>query len=334
MKGSGPVIHSTLSSMQHSNKHKIANGYRNPFVTSKHAGLTDFLRARFRSGKWAKYQPENYSVPTAQPDFARQGDTAEQDEPPVITWIGHSTVLLQYRGVNVITDPVFSDFASPLSFAGPKRIPAPAVTVDELPAIDVVLISHNHYDHLDTASVQALGDAPIYFVPLGVKSWMVGKGIAPERVSELDWWETQSVNVGGFDMEVTATPTQHFSGRGLFDGDRTLWASWVFAWAGFTSWFGGDTGYNEQQFCEIGQRFPNIDFGIIPIGAYAPQWFMSRIHVNPEEAVRIHQDIGARQSMGTRRLALALEQTGLSAEDFAVFAVGESKRYPSLQSKD
>lgn len=254
-------------------------------------------------------------------------------------------MLLQHRGVNVITDPVFSDYASPVSFAGPKRITAPAVTLDELPVVDVVVISHNHYDHLDSASVRALGDGPMYFVPLGVKAWMVEKGITKDRVVELDWWESRSIDVRGVTVEITATPTQHFSGRGLFDRDKTLWASWAVAWGGFTSWFGGDTGYNDQQFREIGQRIPNIDFGIIPIGAYDPQWFMSRIHVNPEEALRIHQDIGAKTSMGIhwgtfvltaeeideppQRLAAALAEAGLPQDEFTVFAVGKTRSYPA-----
>ncbi len=333
-----------LTPMGHDGRHKTVAGFVNPFATSKHASLVDFIKARFRSGKWAKYNPAQYTVPTARPVFAQPGHGVEREEQPVVTWIGHSTVLLQHCGINVLTDPVFSNYASPLSFAGPKRITAPAVTIGELPPIDVVVISHNHYDHLDTASVQALGNTPRYFVPLGVKVWMVAKGIAPERVTELDWWESHTVTVRGVQVEVTATPTQHFSGRGLFDSDKTLWVSWLVDWGGFTSWFGGDTGYNEHQFREIGERFPDIDFGIIPIGAYEPQWFMGRIHVTPEEAVRIHQDIGARQSMGIhwgtfiltaeeideppRRLAAALEQVGLAAEDFAVFAVGESRTYP------
>lgn len=318
--------------------HKTEDGFVNPIGKGATGSLFSFLKARFRSGKWAKYDPKRYAVPTATPAFA------DQDDEPVVTWIGHSTVLLQHNGVNVLTDPVFSDYASPLSFVGPKRITAPAVSIAQLPAVDVVVISHNHYDHLDTASVQALGDGPRYFVPLGVKPWMVGKGIAAERVEELDWWESRQVQVKGVEVSVTATPAQHFSGRGLFDGDKTLWASWAVAWGGFTSWFGGDTGYNEQQFREIGVRIPNIDLGIIPVGAYAPGWFMSRVHVNPEEALRIHQDIGARQSLGIhwgtfmltaeevdeppRRLAAALRDADLPANSFSVFAVGETRRYP------
>ncbi len=320
--------------------HKTADGFVNPLGVSDHGSLFGFLKARFRSGKWASYQPERYRVPTTQPEFA------DQDDEPVVTWIGHSTVLLQHRGLNVITDPVFSEYASPFSFAGPKRITAPAVTIEELPRIDVVVISHNHYDHLDTASVQALGNTPLYFVPLGVKAWMVKKGIAAERVEELDWWESRKVMINGVEVDVTATPTQHFSGRGLFDRDKTLWASWAVAWGGFTSWFGGDTGYNDQQFREIGERLPNIDLGIIPVGAYAPQWFMGRIHVNPEEALQIHQDIGARQSLGIhwgtfiltaeeideppRRLAQALKNAGLPLDSFSVFAVGETRRYSQV----
>lgn len=324
-----------------SSSHRTKDGFANPLGDSDHGSLFGFLKARFRSGKWAKYDPDRYAVPVATPKFATQS------EEPVATWIGHSTVLLQHKGLNVLTDPVFSDYASPFSFAGPKRITSPAVAIADLPPIDVVVISHNHYDHLDTASIKALGNAPHYYVPLGVKAWMIKKGINPSQVDELDWWETRQLTVKGVDIEITATPTQHFSGRGLFDRDKTLWASWALSWAGFTAWFGGDTGYNNSQFAEIGRRLPNIDLGIIPVGAYAPQWFMGRIHVNPEEAVRIHQDIGARRSMGIhwgtfiltaeeideppKRLAAALTQANLPAESFSVFAVGESRTY-SLSS--
>ncbi len=207
----------------------------------------------------------------------------------------------------------------------------------------MVVISHDHYDHLDTWSIKRLGNQPMYFVPLGIRDWMIDKGIKGERVVELDWWQSRDVQINGEQLRVTATPTQHFSGRGLFDRNKRLWASWAIEWNNFGLWFGGDTGYNDRQFREIGSRIGQIDLGIIPIGAYDPEWFMGTVHVNPEDAVRIHQDIGARQSIGIhwgaflltaeevdeppQRLAAALTTSNLPADSFTAFAVGETRHY-------
>jgi len=325
--------------------HITTNGFVNPLVKGNHGSLWSFLKARFRSGKWAKYDPERYTVPTATPAPVTTGNPGSGNA--TATWIGHSTMLVQHKGVNVLTDPVFSQYASPVGFAGPKRITQPALEIDKLPPIDVVVVSHDHYDHLDTWSIKRLGNHPMYFVPLGIRDWMIGKGIKGERVVELDWWQSTAVQINGEQLRVTATPTQHFSGRGLFDRDKRLWASWAIEWSNFGLWFGGDTGYNDQQFREIGSRIGQIDMGIIPIGAYDPEWFMGTVHVNPEDAVRIHQDIGARHSIGIhwgaflltaeevdeppRRLAAALTTSNLPADSFAAFAVGETRQYPTRQ---
>ena len=323
--------------------HKTARGFVNPLVTGEHGSLWSFFKARFRSGKWAKYNPGRYAVPTATPELA--GTDVIEATNAVATWIGHATVLVQHQGVNVLTDPVFSQFASPVGFAGPKRITQPALSIEQLPGIDLVVISHDHYDHLDTWSIRQLGDTPMYLVPLGLRDWLIAKGIDASRVVELDWWESTELEIKGQRLRLTATPAQHFSGRGLFDRDKTLWASWAVEWDDFGLWFGGDTGYNDQQFREIGERVAPIDLAIIPIGAYAPEWFMGTVHVNPEDAVRIHQDIGARNSIGIhwgaflltseevdeppRRLADALANSNLPVSVFAALAVGETRRYLS-----
>ena len=272
---------------------------------------------------------------------------ASGDSDAIVTWIGHATVLIQHRGINVLTDPMFSQLASPISFAGPRRITQPAITIPELPPIHAVVISHDHYDHLDTASIKALGDQPQYFVPLGIKKWMVRKGIAADKVTELDWWDSEKVVVGQESIEITATPAQHFSGRSLFNRDQTLWASWSIAWPEYRVWFGGDTGYNDVQFKEIGQRLGPYDLGIIPIGAYKPRWFMGAIHVDPAEAVKIHQDINAAQSFGMHwgafilagegvltpplDLDAALDEAGVPRDAFVTYAVGETRRYSSTE---
>lgn len=325
---------------------KLNNRFVNPELTQQHGSLGAFLKARFRSGEWASYEPEQYQVPTATPLLARPED---ENDNATVTWIGHATVLLQHQGINVLTDPMFADFASPLSFAGPKRFTQPALRLDELPPIDVVVISHDHYDHLDKPSIAQLGNQPLYFVPIGIKAWLVGQGIEADRITELNWWQEASIEIRGKPLQVTATPAQHFSGRGLFNRNQTLWSSWLVRWDNYSAWFGGDTGYNEVQFKAIGERFPDIDLGIIPIGAYAPRWFMGTVHVDPAQAVQIHLDIGAQQSFGIHwgafslaaepvhePAALLLEAVAnnkLEPSVFQTFAIGQTQRYPMTKQE-
>ena len=266
----------------------------NPFAPPPASGgFFAVMRSRFFSGEWQRYDPERDRVPTVEPTLA-----AGSSNVATVTWVGHSTVLLQVDGINVLTDPMFSDFASPVSFAGPKRITKPALTREELPTIHAVVVSHDHYDHLDVRSIRDLGDEPVYFVPLGIGRWLEKHDIAPDRIVVMDWWDERVLNVDGVDLTIAATPSQHFSGRSLTNRNTTLWAAWSIRWPSFHAWFGGDTGYNDVQFVETRRRLPPIDLGIIPIGAYKPRRFMATIHVDPREAVLIHQDIGATRSMG------------------------------------
>lgn len=329
-----------FAEMPADSKHHSNQGFVNPYAQQDHPGFWGFMRARFASGPWAKYDPKQYQIPRATPSVLASGDT---DDNAVVTWLGHSTVLIQHRGMNVLTDPMLTPRASPVGFVGPRRISAPALELDELPTIDVVVISHDHYDHLDKTTLRHLGDQTRYFVPLGLKHWLVQQGVDESRVTQMDWWDTAEIEHDGEKLRITATPSQHFSGRGAFDRGRSLWASWMIEWSDFATWFGGDTGYNAVQFAQIGRHFPRIDLGIIPIGAYAPSWFMQAVHVNPEEAVKIHQDIGAAQSMGVhwgtfvlsaepvdepvQRLARATQMAGLAPSRFTAFAIGETRRY-------
>ena len=323
--------------------HHADRGFRNPYSDAVSGGAGNFLRVvrmRFFSDMWPTYDPARDRVPRATPALA-SGANANA----TVTWVGHATVLIQHQGINVLTDPMFSDRASPVSFAGPRRVTRPALTVGELPPVDVVVISHNHYDHLDAATVKALGDGPVYYVPLGLRRWFERRGIDSGRVFEMDWWDRRYHVSGARSLRLTATPSQHFSGRSLTDRNETLWASWSLAWDDFQVWFAGDTGYNDRQFREIGDRLGKIDLGIIPIGAYEPRFFMRPAHVNPEEAVRIHQDIGAAASLAIHwgafflsaeglltpmhALAAARAEAGIPESEFAAFAVGETRRYPA-----
>ncbi len=216
---------------------------------------------------------------------------------PKITWIGHATALVQYQGFSFLTDPHLSDQASPLPAlgAGPKRVVPPALRVDQLPKIDFVVISHNHYDHLDDFTVKAIGNQTHWYVPLGLKAWMLKRNIDEDNVTELDWWETDQFND---QVSVIATPSQHWSKRTPFDTNKTLWASWHIDINGFKTWFAGDTGYHQNRFKKIGNQLGPYDLALIPIGAYGPRYFMLPQHVDPEQAVQTHIDVKSEYSIG------------------------------------
>ncbi|MFK8079897.1 MAG: MBL fold metallo-hydrolase [Granulosicoccus sp.] len=213
-----------------------------------------------------------------------------------VTWVGHSTFLLQIDGLNILTDPIFSLRASPVSFAGPKRTTPPAMTIEQLPNIHLVLISHNHYDHLDKPSIIALqarqvDKPPRYLVPLGQKAWFDRLGV--DQVTELDWWENASVGTA----TVHAVPVQHWSSRSPFDRNEVLWAGFYIDSPSLRTLFVGDSGYSDD-FKTIAQRLGKVDLALVPIGAYAPRWFMKTAHMNPEEALQVVHDVGASRAIG------------------------------------
>lgn len=232
-----------------------------------------------------------------------------------ITFVNHATFLIQTGGLNILTDPVWSDRVSPLRFAGPKRMRPPGLKFEDLPEIDLVLISHNHYDHLDIETLKELHAqySPEFIVPLGVGLYLNREGIS--NTSSLDWWEDQSVSES---LNITSVPAQHFSARGLFDRNKTLWAGYVLETEYGNVYFAGDTGYGEF-FKEIAERFENITIGLIPIGAYQPEWFMGPIHVNPEEAIQAHKDLSAEISFGMHFGTFPLADDGMDEpiNDFA-----------------
>jgi N-acyl-phosphatidylethanolamine-hydrolysing phospholipase D len=230
--------------------------------------------------------PPSGSFPTAEPSIIRPRGSGSDF---TATWIGHATVLLQLGGLNLITDPVFSDRAFPVQWMGPRRVMRPGLPLDALPPIDAVLLSHNHYDHLDRHAVRWIvrhHPRAQWIVPLRVGRYI--RRWNAREITELDWW--QSVTIGA--IRVTATPARHFSARTLWDRNESLWSGFAFEVAGKRVWYAGDTAYHPE-FSRIGETCGPFDFVMIPIGAYEPRWFMRIVHVDPEEAVQIYRDVTA-----------------------------------------
>ena len=235
--------------------------------------------------------------------FHKPADTVPSAPPPVLALtraqleaapdrslfrLGHSTMLIKLRGGFWITDPVFAERASPVQWMGPRRFHAPPIALEDLPPLRGVILSHDHYDHLDRDTVLKLAARTgVFLAPLGVGDRLVGWGVDPGKVRQFDWW--QGTTIDG--VQFIATPAQHFSGRGLFDGNRTLWASWVIVDDGLRVFFSGDTGYFDG-FRDIGGRFGPFDVALLETGAYDPQW--PYVHMQPEQTVQAHLDLGAR----------------------------------------
>ena len=289
---------------------------------------------------------QEWSVPV---DHAR---IAQRQQAPVVTWLGHVSVLLQLGGLNVLTDPTLADFAGPYGrFGAPRMVPAP-LRGDKLPPIDVLLISHNHYDHLCDATVAAMvasGQRPRIFVPLGLKAWFDARNIA--NVTELDWWDHADVtsdidgNALPQPVRIHFTPAQHWSRRTPFDTNASLWGGYMVehkpgasdAWRFL---FPGDTGYSAD-FKAIRERLGAVDFLALPIGAYLPRDFMKKMHVNPVDAVQLMLDLEAKQAMGVhwgtfkltqeafdhppRDLSVALQERGLLNDSVWLLRHGETR---------
>lgn len=211
----------------------------------------------------------------------------------IVTWINHATFLIQMKDLVIMTDPIFSERASPFTFLGPKRVRNPGFSLDVLPKVDVVLISHNHYDHLDLESLKILNQkfSPLFIVPLGDKELLESAGI--RNVLEQDWWNETRFS----DIKITFLPAQHWSARGLFDKSKTLWGSYLIDNGKKKIYFAGDTGYGKH-FSLIKEKFGKPDLSLLPIGAYEPRWFMKDYHMNPEDAVGAHLDLGTQRSIG------------------------------------
>jgi L-ascorbate metabolism protein UlaG (beta-lactamase superfamily) len=316
--------------------HHSEDGFRNIYPDrEEERGALDFFKWQWER-LWKDIPgPEEYDFSLAENDaeFLRNNTDSY-----TVTWIGHATVLVQMDGKNILTDPHFTERASPVSWAGPERVVPPGIPLSELPRIHAVVISHDHYDSLDDRSIRMLRERPggedtVFFVPFGLKDMFKGLGVS--RVEEMDWWEERRHD----GVTVAAVPVQHWSKRALSSRNHTLWAGWIIRSERFRFFFVGDSGYSPL-FREIGRTYGPFDLAAIPIGAYEPRWFMKKHHMNPEESVQVHLDIRSKKSVAIHwgtfiltderldeppgRLRQAAREQGLPEDAFLILRHGET----------
>ena len=300
----------------------------NPGHPTTDRTLGDFWR--WKSAGLAEKWPAQVDVIPVTP--------VSSSQPLRITMVGHVSLLIQVEGLNILTDPVWSQRASPVAFAGPKRVTAPGIRMEDLPPIDVVLISHSHYDHMDSATLKRLESAhrPLFITPLGNDA-ILRKFISGANVLTGDWGSRFPLSSTS---SIIITKAHHWSSRTLSDRRMALWGGFFIETKRGSVWFAGDTGYgNGEIFREIRRLYGPPDVALIPIGAYAPRWFMASQHTDPVEAVQIFKDVGALSALGIHwgtfqltdeardaprdELGLALEQAGIASRDFIAAEPGQ-----------
>ena len=321
--------------------HHKGRKFTNPHAGKRHKGIIHAFETFILKGEaLPNYRKLNYKVGQVKPELHGSFCHTTQARS---TWLGHSTVLVEAGGYRLMTDPVFRDTLGPVRGAGPRRSHPSMVHPRHCLPLDLVIISHNHYDHLEAYTVKQLKkDVKFWAVPLNVGRHLRNWGVPQERIIELDWWQNSKVE--NTNLTVYCTPTQHFSGRWLWDRDKSLWCSWIVDMGSFRIFFAGDSGYNDVQFKEIGRRFSPVDLGLIPIGVYSPREFMEVVHVNSEESVKIHQEVGCNFSIGIHwgtfplasepideppfKLHDAMLRAELQPEAFKALKIGESVVFP------
>ena len=266
--------------------HRVGGVFRNPDPTFRRPSTWTRWTFLARRTWQSLASPRAFDAPRVANDGAALRGVPPA---PTITWIGHATLLVQVDGLNVLTDPQWSARAGPTSWLGPRRLGPPGVAFEDLPRIDVVVISHDHFDHLDLPTVRRLAAAhdPLFLVPLGLRAWFRDNGMS--HVEELDWWQERDDR----GVRFVCVPAQHFSQRSLWGANRHLWASWAILGHDHRLYFGGDTGYFPD-FGEARRRLGPFDVAALPIGAYLPPEIMKQVHLTPEEAVRAFLDLDAK----------------------------------------
>jgi len=270
-----------------------------PIMRTHGAGRFFQIAAKFFSQPAGKGEPAK-PLPIEAIDDDRFAGARGKDMR--ITWLGHAAILVEIEGYRILTDPNFSERASPFRWLGPKRFHPVPIATDKLPVLDAIVISHDHYDHLDYDTIRKLAPRTRHFyVPLGVGSHLRSWGVDSNKITELDWWQEAKLDNA---ITLAPTPAQHFSGRGLFSRNTTLWASWVILGKHHRVYFSGDTGMFDG-FKDIGKRYGPFDYTLMHIGAYSDEW--PKVHMTPEEAVQAHKQIGGKVFVpihwGTFRLA-------------------------------
>ena len=306
----------------------VAEKFVNTNGVANEKTFSDFLKWSF-----SNESPERVAI-----EISDAWKALDLEKGNYILWIGHASFLINLNGTIILTDPIFSKRASPVGIFGPKRLIPPALNITDLPKIDLVTISHNHYDHLDINSLVKISkknpDAQ-FLVPKGDKKILTKRGI--ENVSEFLWWENIEIK----NVKFTFTPTQHWSARGLSDRNKSLWGGWYMSFPNYKTFHAGDSGYSND-FRDTQKKLGKPDLSLIPIGAYAPRWFMKANHVNPEEALQVALDLGSKKNYamhwGTfsltdedtleppRLLQEALSKKGLSPSFFEILKPGQLKK--------
>ncbi len=301
--------------------------YTNSYPHAEH-GLSDVLRWKFGFGpkEVSPFTPEELATSQLQsvpPNWDQiHHPISEQVQ---LTWIGHSSFLLQHHGLNLLIDPIFSDHCAPVPLPTLKRALPPGLPLKSLPEIHGLAISHCHYDHLDKSTIQHFGNRPVYWLPEGLSPWFQRLGI--DRVTELPWWQSREIAPG---LTIHSVPAQHFAARTPFDRNRTHWCGWVFRSAERSIYFAGDTGYCPV-FKEIGARFGGFDVAMIPIGAYRPRWFMHPVHVDSVEAVQIHLDTRSKLSLACHWGTFKLTDESLNEPPLLLERALAEKQIPPAQ---
>lgn len=302
--------------------------FENPHSKDVKKTLLDILLWQcgyFNDGQSRPQPPEDFFYP-------RQEGIYDPGK-PTINWINHSTFLATVEDVNILTDPIWGKRCSPVPFIGPKRRHPPAIAIENLPHIDAVVVSHDHYDHLCKASVKKLAKRfpnTLWIAPKGLSKWFSKVGV--HNVVEHDWWEQSTHMLGkkGVEVTFTAVPSQHFSGRMGWHSNDTHWAGWVSEFNRASGenkrlYFVGDTGYNPHDFKKIGERFGSMDLSLIPIGTYVPYEFMAPVHICPEHAVDIHTEVGSKLSVGMHWKTFKLSSEGMDQPPYDLYLEMEKR---------